>query len=448
MAESEKKSRALDFYDELERFAAEKGLPLRIVDSIRESRVELQKAESPLQLEQAFLQMDSLLKHMGKKYEAEKQAAETAPVAQEEGILLQDMENRVKEILYACKTENKEMCSRYADEQTYAVKELCQNLRDILHTEAHYKEIKNMGLFTAFFAEKSDAFGRRVSQALQAFVQAMFRNCDGAMVKTKALLTKIKDERFHVGHRDFYMQYDNRYDLIKQRIGAEAAQLGSEGTGIQEFAAAQVPKLNAVVKKQERKKLLFMFLPFVVILGWMLASALIGRIGEGGQDSKTAVESETAPKGVADELIDRIGDEAVEAGKEVIDYGAEKAEGILDEFVSSTVKTVTGPVIYIIAGLIYLVYVTVIMKQSKKWLCDAAAACLTPELEHFLQETDFAGKTASKFDCLRVEMETAYGEMFTEILGKTSVSQSVQSRSEQEEFAFMRQKWKTIKQMV
>lgn len=410
----------IDVLDSLELFASEKGFPMRVLDSVRELKEEAGTAAGDAQTEQLILETDELIRHIGKKY-AEKESEELP--LEVNRVSSADVEERVREILSNCKMENKEMLLSYTQGQSAVITEAAQWMQEILNTRAHYNELKNMGRFCGFFTAIENRMQSRTADALQAFTEALCKSYDSAMTKLRGLFTKLKDEKFHVRQRDFYMEYDNKYDLIKQRIRTKGMALAQTGREIQEFAAGCVEPLSKLKKKQERKRNRYIFLPLVVIVILFFLFTIVPKLdfqskGAGSEREETSVSTE----------INML-KEGMQEVKELI--GNKAGQGNIE--------------LWAIVGLIYFCYITYILNQSRKWFCDDCAEFLTPKIQSFLQENNLQDQTEGKFEELYKEFEDSYTEMFEGILGHT---ESALVRTEKEEFEAILESWKAVKRMA
>ena len=236
MSWSTKQNSAIGFLNSLEQFGTERNLPLRVLDSIRELKAEVESADEQ-SLERILLEVEPLLKHMGKKYQ-EYGETEIVPMqGMVDTVSMEDVTDRIKEIIDGCLRENREKSQIYINDHMQAVLELERQIREIQHTRAHYKEIKNVGRFQSFCNQVETKYNTSLSHSLDAFAASLCQSCDQAVTKVKGILTKIKDEKIHVSQRKFWVAYDSKADLVKRRIQSAAGKMAGEQKSISRWAS-------------------------------------------------------------------------------------------------------------------------------------------------------------------------------------------------------------------
>ena len=399
MSWSTKQSSAIAFLNSLEQFGMERNLPLRVLDSIRELREDTENADEQ-SLEQILLEVEPLLKHMRKKYQ-ESGETEIVPMqGMADTVSMEDVTDRIKEIIdngLADARERSQICS---NEQSQAVLELERGLREIQHTRAHYKEIGNAGRFQSFCNQVETKYNMRLSHSLSTYADALCQDCDQMLTKIRAILTKIKDKKVHVSQREFWVAYDNRGDLIKRRIQSTAAKIAGEQKAIGRWAATLLPKLDKSKKKLFWKRLLGILAPWLGVLVLALASSVISGIG---QKEEAPIEITVSDNETATEITNQVISEGMEIIKNKISGGDDGGGNPVLDMLLGLPK----PVWALILVLYVALYIPFILKKCKNGFCDEVAGYLTPEMEKFLQEADFAGTIVQNCESIRADAEQA-----------------------------------------
>lgn len=419
MSWSTKQSQVVDFLNSLELFGMENQFPLRVLDSIRELKADVETVSDELSLEQMLLQIDPLLKHMGKKY-PDLAKAEIIPAnGMVDTVSMEDVAERIKEIIDSCLTENRQKCQIYAAEQETAVLELERTLKELQHTQSHYEDIKNVGRFQSFCSQVETNYNTRVARSLSTYVDVLWQSCDAAIARIKSILTKLKDERVHVSEREFWTAFGSKTDLIKQRIQSVAVKRTNEQDAVNRWATALIPKLNQSRNKLFRSRLIGILAPLILVIAIMLIHNFAG-----AEEEATNALSEVV-SAVASELI-------------------ESATDTLSEVVSLFSAVVGGMVVVTLSVLYFAVYIPIIMKITKKGFCNEVAGYLAPDMEKFLQETDFYSSLEAHYERVNTEAEQACQEILSDILSRTEITEVMQVRSESEEFMALCRQWETI----
>lgn len=420
-----KQSQVVDFLNSLELFGMENQFPLRVLDSIRELKADVETVSDELSLEQMLLQIDPLLKHMGKKY-PDLAKAEIIPAnGMVDTVSMEDVAERIKEIIDSCLTENRQKCQIYAAEQGTAVLELERTLKELQHTQSHYEDIKNVGRFQSFCSQAETNYNTRVARSLSTYADVLWQNCDAAIARIKSILTKLKDERVHVSEREFWTAFGSKTDLIKQRIQSIAVKRTKEQDAVNRWATALIPKLNQSRNKLSRNRLIGIAVPLILVIAIMLILNL------GGEEEGTSINV-----GLSDGKI------AIEGVSDVLSEAVSGA-------VSDSVSKVTGSIAMVALPILYcVVYIPLLINITKKGFCNEVAGYLAPDMEKFLQETDFHSSLEEHYERVNTEAEQACQEILSDILSRTEITEVMQVRSESEEFMALCRQWETIYKMA
>ena len=432
MSWSTKQNSAIAFLNSLEQFGMERNLPLRVLDSIRELREDIENADEQ-SLEQILFEVEPLLKHMRKKYQ-ESGETEIVPMqGMADTVSMEDVTDRIKEIIDNGLADARERSRICSNEQSQTVLELERGLREIQHTRAHYKEIGNAGRFQSFCNQVETKYNTRLSHSMSTYADALCQDCDQMLTKIRAILTKIKDQKVHVSQREFWVAYDNRGDLIKRRIQSTAAKIAGEQKAIGRWAATLLPKLDKSKKKLFWKRLLGILAPWLGVLVLALASSVISGIG---QKEEAPIE------------ITEITNQVISEGMEIIMNKILGGDGGGGNPVLDMLLGLSKLVWVLILVLYVALYIPFIIKKCKNGFCDEVAGYLTPEMEKFLQEADFAGTIVQNSESIRADAEQACQEILTMVLDKTEIPEAMQVRSESEEFAALCNRWESIRKTV
>lgn len=400
MSRSTKQCQAIEFLKNLELFGTEKQFPLRLLDSIRELKADIEKVSDKSALEQKLLQVAPLLKHIGKKY---KNLTKTEIIPADgimDTISMEDVAERIEEIIYNCISENRQKAQIYAAEQATAVLELERKLTEIQDTEGHYEDIKNAGKFQAFCRQVETDYNTRVSRSLSSYADMIWQNCDAAIGKIKSILTKLKDKRVHVSEREFWNYFGNKTDLIKQRIQATAVQLMKQQNAVNRWAVSLIPKLNKSRKKLFRNRVIGIAAPMVLAI----AVILIFTIGRAASN--------------ADATVDRVCK------------------------IASIIALVVLPLLYC------RVYIPLVIKVTRKGFCNKVAGYLVPDMENFLKDTDLQGSLEAQYESVNMEAEQACQEILSDIWSRAEITEAMKVRMESKEFMALCGQWETIYKMA
>ncbi len=454
MVETKRKTRGMEFLRELEEFVREREFPRRVIDSVVELREKLGIEENSAGVEEALLQIPALMNHIGRKYRTEL-TQETELL--EDKIRLEDVQERVEEILTLFQDSNGPLTEQYRNGQSLAKTELENGIREILHTDAHYDCIRNGSSFCNYMTGVEQAYRTRTGQLLQSCTEDLFQNCDQMAARIKSLFTHLKDEKLQVVQRRMYQMYDSKYDLLKQKISAKAAQLSGEQNIVGQWAAGCVKPMEKIKKRIDCRKYVMILVPLVFALIAIPAFRFVMNVNVGQTRENAAIETmgetevsdhdamdqagEQVSGKVVEQVAEKVGEQVAEKmGEKVGEQMEDKLPGFLDKLLDKVA-------IYII-GIAYVLYAVVIVKKSRQWYSEAVGGYLAPEVERFLETDGVQQDTQQKFEAIRTEMELDWRNLILELLNGGNYQEQMQVNSEAQQFQALVKEWETIRRLA
>ena len=132
-----KKKDTLAWLGELEQYARDNQLPMRILDSIEDCKNKI-SVKSP-DWQEINLRVGDILNSIEQK---------TAPTVviqdnNENQISVQAIEDQIKKMAQRCQTENKASVGNITERKNLIVKKVYEDLKEITRTRAHMKELKD-----------------------------------------------------------------------------------------------------------------------------------------------------------------------------------------------------------------------------------------------------------------------------------------------------------------
>lgn len=433
MIETKRKTRGIEFLRELEEFVREREFPRRVTDSVVELRKELEIEETSAGAEELLLQIPGLMNHIGRKYRAD---TPQEPEFLEDNIRLEDVRERVEEILKLFEDSNGPLEEQYINGQILAKSELENGIREILHTDVYYDSLRDGGSFCSYMAGVEQVYGITINRLLQSCAEDLFQNCDRMAARIKSLFNHIKDDRLRVTQRDLYQQYDSKYDILKQKIFAKAVQQSGEQGIVSQWAAGCVQPMEKIKKKIHRKKYVMILFPLIFALIAIPAFKFVMNNDFNRSGNHTAMETveetgnTTVSHAIEEEIKQRFQEHTEEGGK--------KKSGSGD---------VSHIVLYII-GTAYVLYAVHIVKKSRQWYSEAAGGFLATEVERFLKDDEIQKNTQQKFTDIRTEMEKEWKNMIHELLTGGRYQEHVQTNSEAQQFLALIKEWEMIRRLA
>ena len=447
MVETRRKTQGIEFLRELEEFVREREFPRRVIDSVVELQERLEIEQTSAEVEEVLLQIPELMNHIGRKYRTEPAGGTEFS---EDKIRLEDVQERVNEILTLFQDSNGPLTEQYRNGQSLAKTELETGIREILHTDAHYDCLRNGSRFCNYMAGVEQGYRTRIGQLLQSCTEDLFQNCDQMAVRIKSLFTHIKDENLRVMQRRMYQQYDSRYDLLKQKISAKAAQLSGEQKTISQWAAGCVKPMETIKKKIDRKKYVMILLPLAVALIAIPAFRFVMNVnfGQAGENTviETVGETEMSNHAARNQVVEQVVEQAVE---QVVEQAAEQGGSQAGEMmVDKAMDKYLGKLAITIIGIAYTLYAVLIVKKSRQWYSEAVGGYLAPEVERFLETNEVQQDTQQKFVEIRTEMEDDWQKLILELLNGGNYQEQMQANSEAQQFQTLVKEWQTVQRLA
>lgn len=435
---SYKQIKALEFVSCMEEFALEKKMKQRILDRIRELKGSLEKELSDLEVEHKVLEVDEIANYISQQFFKENKSE--IVIDEMTTISLDEIKERIEEILQECHSGNESMKNSYINNQQSYIMEAAQKMRDFSNIKANYKEVQNSRLFCERFERIGMNLNRQIKTSLSQFSKGVFQNFDLAVGKLKNMLAYIQDERIHKRKREMYNIYDTRRSQIYQENQSKINTIDCGGDLIRKFGEQHIKEIDNIIKKQKKKTLFVKLLPLLIVSVLIIAPRIGGWIGEQVKTISEMNQSNISEKKVLD--------------KNILDYEMEdvfdtvgRIKKIMNEEDSKEDESGLKIILIIILGVIYFIYIKIANKNYVKNICNEVGLYMTSEIELFWKENSIENLIKEAFQIQQESLEISYREIIEKLLNSKNEN-IVQILNEQERFLKLRDEWNDIKRLV
>lgn len=435
---SYKQIKALEFVSCMEEFALEKKMKQRILDRIRKLKGSLEKELSDLEVEHKVLEVDEIANYISQQFFKENKSE--IVIDEMTTISLDEIKERIEEILQECHRGNESMKNSYINNQQSYIMEAAQKMRDFSNIKANYKEVQNSRFFCERFERIGMNLNRQIKTSLSQFSKGVFQNFDLAVGKLKNMLAYIQDERIHKRKREMYNIYDTRRSQIYQENQSKINTIDCGGDLIRKFGEQHIKEIDNIIKKQKKKTLFVKLLPLLIVSVLIIAPRIGGWIGE-----QVKTISEMNQSNISEEKV---------LDKNILDYEMEdvfdtvgRIKKIMNEEDSKEDESGLKIILIIILGIIYFIYIKIANKNYKKNICNEVGLYMTSEIELFWKENSIENLIKEAFQIQQESLEISYREIIEKLLNSKNEN-IVQTLNEQERFLKLREEWNDIKRLV
>lgn len=428
----ERQRETAEWFDELEKYAKEKKLPMRIMDKLEECRKSALSGGADWGV--ISRSVEELLGSIAEKTAPTVVQEKTGSEASPEAVMAQ-----LEKMARRCHTENMTSVNSMRERKNMAVKKLHGQLSEISHTKAHLDELKNEDLYLQFFTQCKVTYERDVFEMVRDLLQSISGNYTYMVDQMRSMFQSIGGYRNGIGNETFYLEYEGQKDGINKSVLAEAETADIGGSDIISFGQKTGDVVKSVVKKLVRKRKFLAWVPLLVLLCLLMTGVVVSHV-QNRQESKRME--------IADENEDAIvRDAARELGKMAIKKatpGVIKAVGgfFKSLFVSLGVFLV---LVLMVIGLLYMCYLKILKHWCNRQIRKRCGEYLKTELSRFEQENGLSPKVDSVMQSAADEYERQYMEILHQMFAGTAYGAQDAQQGERAEWNALCDKWNALK---
>lgn len=429
---NERQREAAEWFDELERYAGEKKLPMRIMDELEECKELMLSGEA--EWAAVSRSVEELLESIEGK---------TMPTAMQEKagneVSAEDIKAQLEKMARRCHAENTASVESMKERKNTVIKKMYEHLLEISQTKAHLEELKNEDLYLQFFSQSRTTYERDSIEMIRELLQSISNNYGYMLDHMKSMFQNIGGYRKGIGNEKFYLEYEARRNGIDQRILGDAQTADIGGNNIISFGQKTKEVIKEMVKKLVRKRKLLSWVPLLILV-CLLMMGVIVRQGQSRQETERIEETNGNDNAV-------IKDVAQELGKKVI---KEASPGIVKSvagFIRTLLVSLGAFVVLVllVIVLLYIAYLKILKQWCNHQICKRCGEYLKTELSRFEQENGFSSKLDTVMLNAVDEYEQQYMEVLNQLLTGTDYEQQNQQQNKMAEWNALREQWNTLK---
>lgn len=406
---------------ELEKYARDQGLSMRILDSIEECKQHIYKEDLPWQtLKQ---QIEDVMESVGLKVQ---QADVTVQRQNGDRISVEKVQAQVRRMAEQCHRENIDSVNAIQDRKEINIRESIRQMGEIAHTEAHLEKLMEKNRYENHFQQIKYAYDQNMVKMAGEMVVDISSNYDHMADHMRSMFQSMGGSIDGIRSERFYHEYETERDTIEKKLIRETQTADYGGSSIMEFANKTKECIQNIVKKMILKKRLFTWIPILLLLVVAISVTVIKY--QERDDSEVSGQ----------QIIDFIEDVIPENEKEA--YGL-TAFGYF--MMALTVSYISNIIAFI---LIFIVVYAFYLRKLKKWcnrrICESCEMYLKAELAAFEHGNQLAQKTDQAVSQIVEDCEQQYLVIFNRIFAGTKYEEK--TAAEDSGFEVLQRKWSQI----
>lgn len=428
---NEKQLKTLEWLNELEQYAKEQKLSLRILDSIDDCKKQI-TTDDP-NWNDVNAGVEDLLKSIERK---------TVPdTVQTDEVSIQAIKTRVTKMAEQCHIENESSISMMTERKNAVIKKLYGDMQEISYTKAHLSELTNEDLYLDFFQKIKREYEKNVFQMIQEMLGDISNNYNYMLEHMRSMFQSIGGYKNGVGNEKLYHEYTSRKDGIDKRIQSEVESSYAGGSDILLFGQKTKDVIKSIVKKLNRKRKILIWLPLFLLLLCFSLKAVTSQ-----KQSQEVIENAEMEA------------EKNDGNSEVINFLVEKAKEAPPEkvgrFLSDIISFLSALMISLGAFLLFIVLLIIVLyaayiKTLKLWcnhqIRKQCGVYLKTELIQFEQNNTLMPKLDETMKNAVEEYEHQYLAILNSIFSGTNYNMDNTQNEKQDQFTVLKEEWNALR---
>ncbi len=433
MKKDERQIKTIAWIKELEQYAKEQKLPMRILDELEECK---QQASSN---DVDWARINRTIEELMESIEGKLVPAEVQQDNAIEEVSVEEVKMQVRKMAQRCHTENFSSVEGMAERKNTVIRKMYWQISEICHVRAHLEELKNEDLYLAFFEKCRLSFEKDVLEMVEELLQSIRNNYGYMLDHMRSMFQSIGGYRQDVGNEKFCLEYEARRNGIDQRVLGEAQTADMGGDDLISFGQRTKDTVKGIVAKLVRKRKLLAWVPLVVLICLFTATVVVRQ-----EQSRQTLESAEQVEENEDLLLK---DMAGELGKKAVKSLSGKA---LESVISYIHLLLIGLglwliVVLLVIILLYLGYLKILKKWCDHQICKRCGKYLQTELSQFQQNNSFFLKSDTVMKNAVEEYERQYIEVLNSLFADTGYADKSAQQEELTKWDSLREEWEQLK---
>lgn len=440
---NEKQLKALEWANELEQYAKDQKLSIRILDSIDEYKKQI--ATDDPNWNEVNSGMEDLLKSI--EHKTVPDTVQTDKNKDE--VSIQAIKTRVAKMAEQCHMENESSISMMTERKNAVIKKLYGDMQEISYTKAHLSELTNEDLYLDFFQRTKREYEKNVFQMMQEMLGDISNNYNYMLEHMRSMFQSIGGYKNGLGNEKFYNEYASRKDGIDKKIQSEVESSYTGGNDIILLGQKTKDVIKNIVKKLNRKRKILIWLPLLLLLLCFSLKAVTSQ-----KQSQEVIEN-------AEVEVEK-NDENSEVRTILTDMGKSLGEKALKEvsmetvgrFLSSVITFLSALMISMGALLLFIVLLIIVLyaayiKILKLWcnhqIRKQCEVYLKTELIQFAQNNTLMPKLDEAMKIAVEEYESQYLAILNSIFSGTNYDMDNTQNEKQDQFTALKEEWNALR---
>lgn len=436
-----KQIKALECLNELERYAKEHKLSIRIFDTIDECKKQI-IAENPNWNELNFA-VEDLFKSI------ERKIAPACVETDKNAISIQEVRTKVTKMAERCHVENEASLESMTERKNTVIRKLYGDMQEISHTKAHLAELKNEDLYITFFQKIKAEYERNIFQITREMIGDISNNYSHMLEHMRSMLQSISGYAAGIGNEKFYYVYEERKDGIDKKIQGEAELAEIGGKDILSFGQRTKDTIKNIVKRSNRKRKLLMWFPLLILLICFSFKAVTTQIQS--QEIIESAEEKVVDNEENTEVKDFITDVGKKIGEKAISSVTLKSLGnflySIASFAAALMVSLGAVLVFFVLLIIvlYAVYLKAIRLWCNRQICKMCAEYLKTEVIQFEQNNSLMLQVEETMQNAVAEYERQYLNILNQLFSDTNYNLNNADNKETNQFTMLKENWNALK---
>lgn len=409
-----KQKNMLSWLEELEKYAKDKQLSMRILDGIEDCKNKI-SVESP-DWQEISLRVEDILSSIQQK---------TAPAVVQDNnanqISVQAIEDQIQKMAQRCQTENKASVGSITERKNLIVKKVYEDLQEITHTKAHLEELQDQNAYFHFYDKQRMEYERETFSLIRELLHDVSGNYNYMVEHLRSMFQSIGGYKYGVGNENFYNEYETQKEGLDNKLQDEVTSREVGGNVITDFAQRTEKKVTEIATKFVRERKLLAWVPIIVLLLVLTTGLVVKQFNQQDLAEDVQVQSSWV----------------AELAFQAFDLAKEKA--------SSSISAVVFLPIILIVIVLYCAYIGVLKSWCNRRICILCGEYLQKELEEFKRSDAIMPVLDEAVNSSVMEYEQEYLMVLHQIFLGSEFDTVRNEQSKMQQFESLKESWNKIK---
>lgn len=409
-----KQKNMLSWLEELEKYAKDKQLSMRILDGIEDCKNKI-SVESP-DWQEISLRVEDILSSIQQK---------TAPAVVQDNnanqISVQAIEDQIQKMAQRCQTENKASVGSITERKNLIVKKVYEDLQEITHTKAHLEELQDQNAYFHFYDKQRMEYERETFSLIRELLHDVSGNYNYMVEHLRSMFQSIGGYKYGVGNENFYNEYETQKEGLDNKLQNEVTSREVGGNVITDFAQRTEKKVTEIATKFVRERKLLAWVPIIVLLLVLTTGLVVKQFNQQDLAEDVQVQSSWV----------------AELAFQAFDLAKEKA--------SSSISAVVFLPIILIVIVLYCAYIGVLKSWCNRRICILCGEYLQKELEEFKRSDAIMPVLDEAVNSSVMEYEQEYLMVLHQIFLGSEFDTVRNEQSKMQQFESLKESWNKIK---